>query len=85
MYKACIQITLRPSILDPQGKAVHHAVHQLGYDSVESVRMGKYAEVSLAAESREEAEKMTRELCERVLTNPVMEDFTFTIAPVARP
>ena len=41
MYKARIQITLRSSILDPQGKAVQHAVHQLGYGSVETVRMGK--------------------------------------------
>ena len=85
MYKARIQITLRSSILDPQGKAVQHAVHQLGYGSVETVRMGKYAEVQMGAESREEAEKMTRELCERVLTNPVMEDYTFTIEPVASP
>lgn len=82
MFKARIQITPRPSILDPQGKAVQHAVHQLGYSAVESVRMGKYAEVSLATDSREEAEALTRELCERVLTNPVMEDFAFTLEPV---
>ena len=82
MFKARIQITLRPSILDPQGKAVQHAVHQLGYEAVGGVRMGKYAEVSLDTDSREQAETMTKELCERVLTNPVMEDYSFTIEPV---
>ncbi len=79
MYHARIQITLRPSILDPQGKAVQQSVHHLGYDAVARVRMGKYAEVLLDADSQEEAENMTRELCSRVLANPVMEDFTFTV------
>lgn len=81
MFKARIQITPRPSILDPQGKAVQQAVHQLGYDAVEGIRMGKYAEVTLAATDRAEAERLARELCERVLANPVMEDFAFTVEP----
>ena len=79
MFTAHIQITLRPSILDPQGKAVHHAVETLGFDGVERVRIGKYAEVTLDAASREEAEALARTLCEKVLANPVMEDFTFTL------
>ncbi len=79
MFTARIQITLRPSILDPQGKAVHQATHNLGYSAVSDVRMGKYAEVSLDAGSREQAEAMTRELCEKVFTNPVMEDYAFTL------
>lgn len=79
MFTAHIQVTLRPSILDPQGKAVHHAVQTLGYDTVESVRIGKYAEVVLDTDSREEAERLARELGEKVLANPVMEDFSFTL------
>ena len=75
MYKASIRITLRPSILDPQGKAVHHALGEIGYEAVERVRMGKYAELWIEAASREEAEEVARGACEQLLANPVMEDF----------
>lgn len=88
MYKANICITLRPSILDPQGKAVHHALGNLGYGAVERVRMGKYAELWIEAGSREEAERLAREAAEKLLANPVMEDFTVTLeaaAPAADP
>lgn len=76
MYKATIEITLRPSILDPQGKAAHHALDHLGYGSVERVRIGKYVEMFIAEDREEAAEQVAREACERLLANPVMEDFT---------
>lgn len=82
MFKAEIRITLRPSILDPQGKAIHHAVQSLGYASVESVRMGKYAEVMIAETDRARAEAVARDVCAKLLANPVMEDFAFTLEPV---
>jgi phosphoribosylformylglycinamidine synthase len=70
---------LRQSILDPQGKAVEHGVHSLGYDSVRNVRIGKFVELIVDAASREEAEKITREVSEKLLANPVMEDFSITV------
>ena len=84
MYKAKITVTLRPSILDPQGKAIHHALGSLGYSGVERVRMGKFAEMWIDADSLEAAEKVAREACEKLLANPVMEDFEITLEEVAQ-
>lgn len=81
MYKARIQITLRPSILDPQGKAVQHALQSLGHAEVQQVRMGKYAELWIEAESAEAARALAEEACRRLLANPVMEDFAVTVEP----
>ena len=79
MYHSKILVTLRQSILDPQGKAVEHGVHSLGYVRVRNVRIGKFVELNVDARSKEEAEKITREVSEKQLANPVMEDFAFTI------
>lgn len=79
MYVARIRITLRPSILDPQGKAIHHATASLGLNAVADVRMGKYVEVKINAASEAEATSMTETLCKKLLANPVMEDFTFDL------
>ncbi len=81
-FKANITVTLRPSILDVQGKAAQHALENLGYSSVSSVRIGKYMEVIISEESRAEAEKVASEICQKLLSNPVMEDFTFELEPV---
>lgn len=81
-FKANIKVTLRPSILDVQGKAAQHALENLGYSSVSSVRIGKYMEVIIGEESRAEAEKVASEICQKLLSNPVMEDFTFELEPV---
>ncbi len=70
---------MRQSILDPQGKAVEHAAHSLGYERVRNVRIGKFVELNVDAASKEEAEKITKEVSEKLLANPVMEDFSFTI------
>lgn len=74
--KAKIYVTLKPSVLDPQGKAIHHAVETIGYQGIQDVRQGKYFEVMLAAslsadEARAEIERMARD----VLANPIIEDF----------
>ena len=70
---------MRQSILDPQGKAVEHGTHSLGYERVRNVRIGKFVELDVDTASREEAEKITKEVSEKLLANPVMEDFSFTI------
>ncbi len=82
MYKANIHVTLRPSILDPQGKAVHHALGSLGYASVDKVRMGKYVELWIDETDRDQAEEVARAACEKLLANPVMEDFTIALEVV---
>jgi phosphoribosylformylglycinamidine synthase len=81
-YKAKIRVTLRPSILDVQGKAAQHALDNLGYKSVESVRIGKYMEVTIEEQSADEARRVCTEICQKLLSNPVMEDFTFELEPV---
>lgn len=79
MYKATVRITLRPSILDPQGKAIRHALGSLGYDSVQEVRAGKLVELWIEAEDAETAERVAHASAEKLLANAVMEDFTVTV------
>ena len=79
MYHARIVVTLRSSILDPQGKAVEHGVHALGYTAVENVRIGKYIEMNIDAPTKEEAEKVAREAASKLLANPVMEDYRLEV------
>jgi phosphoribosylformylglycinamidine synthase subunit PurS len=79
LYLSKIIITLRKSILDPQGKAVHHALGSLRMGSVTDVRIGKYIEMKIDTPTTEGAEKITIEACKKLLANPVMEDFSFTL------
>ncbi len=78
--KARVYVTLKPSVLDPQGKAIHHSVELLGYEGVADVRQGKYFEISMADDTsesvaREAAEKIAKD----VLANPVIEDYRVEI------
>ena len=84
MYKATISITLRPSILDPEGKTVQHALTNLGYEEVTQVRMGKQAEVWIDAEDEDEARQVATEACEKLLANPVTENFDIQIESASR-
>ncbi len=81
MFKAVVTITLKKSILDPQGSAVHKALKSLGYQ-VEDVRMGKHVEILLGGEKREDAEERVKEMCSRLLANPVIEDFQMELLEV---
>ena len=82
MYKATITITLRPSILDPQGKAAGNALANLGFEAVDHVRVGKIVEMRINEESADAAHKVATSACEKLLANPVMEDFAVHIAEV---
>lgn len=82
MYRADIRITLRPSILDPQGKAVQHALASGGLGAISDVRMGKLAQLHLDTADEDEAMRLARTACERLLANPVMEDATITLTRV---
>ena len=75
MYKANVHITLRKSILDPKGKAAHHALHNLGLKSVNSVRIGKFIEMDIDAPDEESAMDIAESACEQLLANEVMEDY----------
>ncbi len=79
MYKSRIKITLRKSILDPQGKAVEHSIESLGFRNIKDTRIGKYIELTIDSASKEEAGKTTEEVCKKLLANPVIEDYEFEV------
>lgn len=79
MFKATVYVTLKESVLDPQGSAVKGSLHSLGFDEVRDVRIGKYMEVELAVDSRQAAEERLTEMCEKLLANTVIEDYRFEI------
>ena len=80
MPKAKIHITLKQGVLDPQGKAIHHALDSLGFQGVTDVRMGKLIEMELADGHAATALKAeVKEMCERLLANTVIEDYRFVI------
>ncbi len=81
-YKAKIRVTLRPSILDVQGKAVQHALENLGYATVDKARIGKYIEVTINEDSSAEAERIGEEICRKLLANPVMEDYSIELEKI---
>lgn len=80
MFTSKINIRIRDTILDPQGKAVEHSLKSLGFDSVVDTRIGKYIELKIDAATEEEAKKITDDTCRKLLANPVMEDYEFSIA-----
>jgi phosphoribosylformylglycinamidine synthase subunit PurS len=81
-YRVAVHITPRRGILDPQGKAVADALHTLGFGDVRDVRVGRHAVVEIEAGDERGAEGRVRDMCERLLANPVTEDFE--IAGVTR-
>lgn len=82
MFKAKVLIKRRPSILDPQGKAVEKGAEHLGLSNIKNTRIGKYIEFDLDVTDRLEAEKEVNEYCSKLLANPIMEDFEFTLEEV---
>ncbi|MBM7572785.1 phosphoribosylformylglycinamidine synthase subunit PurS [Aquibacillus albus] len=77
MKKVKIYITLKQGVLDPQGKAVQDSLQTLGYDGVKEARVGKYME--LTVEDGENVEKKVEDMCAKLLANPVIEDYEYTI------
>lgn len=78
MLKANVTVTLKKNILDPQGSAVEKALRSMNYP-VESVRIGKYMEVILSEDDRGRAEEIMNEICRKLLSNPVIEEYTFKL------
>ena len=81
-YHARIYVTLRPSVLDPAGTAVESGLKQLGYEGVEGVRIGKYIELNLTAADKSDANAKLDQMCDRLLANPVIENYRFELTEV---
>ncbi|MBM7651205.1 phosphoribosylformylglycinamidine synthase subunit PurS [Neobacillus cucumis] len=79
MFKATVYVTLRESVLDPQGNAVQDSLHSLGYDEVGEVRIGKYMELEINSEDQNKAEQRVKDMCEKLLANTVIEDYRFDV------
>ena len=79
MMRVKVFISFKNGVLDPQGKAIERSLHTLGYSEVQDVRTGKYLELNVEVNSREGVESRIREMCDKLLTNPVIEDYRFEI------
>ncbi|PHQ99587.1 MAG: phosphoribosylformylglycinamidine synthase [Marinosulfonomonas sp.] len=77
--KARVTVMLKNGVLDPQGKAVHHALATLGFDGVDGVRQGKVIELDLSETDAAKAEKTVGEMCEKLLANMVIESYSIEI------
>jgi phosphoribosylformylglycinamidine synthase subunit PurS len=79
--KAYVYVSLKRSVLDPQGKTIHGALRKMGYKGLEEVRQGKYFELTLdGALTRDEAQSEVERIAREVLTNPVIEEFRCSLA-----
>ncbi|WP_019414180.1 phosphoribosylformylglycinamidine synthase subunit PurS [Paenisporosarcina sp. TG20] len=83
MKKVKIYVTLRESVLDPQGSAVMGALHTMGYNQVEDVRIGKYLELQVDDSDRP-LDEIVKEMCEKLLTNTVIEDYRYDVEEAVR-
>jgi phosphoribosylformylglycinamidine synthase PurS subunit len=77
--KATVYVTIKQSVLDPQGNAVQGALHSMGFEEVEKVRIGKYMELELSTENKDEAEARVKSMCEKLLANTVIEDYRYEL------
>ncbi len=86
MVLAKIYITLKNGILDPQGKTVQHALESLGFQRIREVRMGKLIQLRFGEKiGKAEAERLTVAACQKLLANPVIEDYTFELITTNEP
>lgn len=79
LFEAEVKITLKKTIADPQGLTVKHALESLGFAGLGSVRMGKLITIELEAKEKEAAEIKIKEICQKLLANPIIEDFVFEV------
>jgi phosphoribosylformylglycinamidine synthase len=82
LFTAKVIIRRRPSILDPQGKAVEKGAEHLGIKNIKDTRIGKYIEFTVDTDNKASAEKEVNEYCNKLLSNPIMEDYEFTLEPL---
>ena len=82
MFLAKVYVTLKPTVNDPQGLTVRGGLHSLGFESVESVRVGKYLEVRIAEADKAQAEAKVHDMCRDLLANPIIEDYRFELQEI---
>jgi phosphoribosylformylglycinamidine synthase PurS subunit len=78
-FKVLVRVMTRDGLLDPQGQAVEHALTALGFEEAGAVRVGRAIELAVAADSRGEAEARARQMCDKLLANPVTEDYLLEV------
>jgi phosphoribosylformylglycinamidine synthase subunit PurS len=78
-YKAEITISLRKGILDVQGKTVEQALHTIDFPDISNVRIGKYVELNVIADTPEKAQSLVEDACKKLVANPIIEDFHVNI------
>jgi len=78
-WQAGVTVMLKPVVNDPQGLAVESGLRQLGYSGVSNVRVGKYMELALVAQDEMEARTQIEEMCDKLLANPVIEDYAYVV------
>ena len=78
--KAQVFVTLKTEVLDPQGEAVQRALQSLGFSDVQRVRVGKLIEIELADSAPQDGATQLKAMCEKLLANPIVEDFSFQLA-----
>ncbi|MHA6487245.1 phosphoribosylformylglycinamidine synthase subunit PurS [Bacillus cabrialesii] len=81
MYKVKVYVSLKQSVLDPQGSAVQHALHSMTYNEVQDVRIGKYMELTIEKSDRD-LDMLVKEMCEKLLANTVIEDYRYEVEEV---
>ena len=82
MYLAKIYVTLKPTVNDPQGLTIKGALHHLGFTAVEDVRAGKYMEIRIKEEENARAQEQVKEMCQKLLANPIIENYRFELEKV---
>ena len=84
MFLAKIYVTLKPTVNDPPGQTVLAGLRRMGYDSASDVRMGKYLQLRIEGTKRAKVEAQVHEMCQKLLSNPVIEDYRFELEAVVK-
>lgn len=79
MFEAEVKISLKKAVADPQGLTVKHALESLNFKGLSEIRMGKLIKLKLEAKDKAEAEARVRQMCEKLLVNPIIEEYSFEI------
>lgn len=82
MYRAKVNVTLKKSVFDPQGKTVLDALHSLGFKDANNIRVGKFFDLKIETKNKKQAETQVKEMCDKLLINPVIEEYAYELEEV---
>lgn len=85
LFEARVYVTLKKSVLDPQGKVILQSLHSVGFKQAQAVRVGKYFELKISAKDLSDAKAQVAKMCNQLLSNTVIEQYTFDITPSPHP